>query len=60
MAEGLTSLAWIAAKNSLITTRPGEWWISGGSMTKKHSLEFAGKLLNSFPLFEVSLQGLTG
>jgi hypothetical protein len=60
MAEKPTLLAWIAVKNSLTTTRPGDWQISGASMTQKHWQEFAGELLDSFPLFEVSLQGLAG
>jgi hypothetical protein len=60
MAEEPTSLAWIAVKNSLLTTRPGDWWISGASMTQKHWQEFVGELMDSFRLFEVSLQGWAG
>ena len=56
MGEEATSLAWIAVKNSLTTTRPAAWWISGASMMQKHWQEFVGELLNSFRLFEVSLQ----
>jgi len=60
MAAGPTSLAWIAVKGSLTTTRPDGWSISGASMTQKHWQEFDGELLNSFRLFDVSLQWLAG
>jgi hypothetical protein len=60
MAEEPTSLAWIAVKNSLTTTRPGDWKISGASMTQKHGQEFVGELMDSFRLFEVLLQGSAG
>jgi hypothetical protein len=54
MAEKPTSLAWIAVKNSFTTTRPGDWQISGASMTQKRWQEFVEELLDSFPLFKVS------
>jgi len=60
MAEKPTSLAWIAVKNSLTTTRPGDWWISGASMTQKHWEEFSEELMDSFRLFEVWLQVSAG
>jgi len=60
MAEKPTLLAWIAVKNSLTTTRPDAWWISGASMTQKRWQEFVEELLDSFPLFKVSLQELAG
>ena len=53
MAEELMLLAWIAGKSSLTTTRPGDWWISGASMTQWPGRKFAGKLRNFFHLFEV-------
>ena len=43
-------------QNSLTTTRPGAWWISGASMMQKHWQELVEELLNSFRLSEVSLQ----
>jgi hypothetical protein len=60
MFEEPTSLAWIAVKDSLITTRPGGCWISGASMTQKHWQEFAGELMDSFRLFEALLHGSAG
>jgi hypothetical protein len=60
MAEKPTSLVWTAVKNSLTTTRPGDWQISGASMTQKRWQDFVEELLDSFPLFKVSLQGLAG
>jgi hypothetical protein len=57
MAEEPTSLAWIAVKNSLTTTGPAAWWISGAFMTQKHWQEFVAELLDSFRLSEVLPQG---
>jgi len=50
MAGGLMLLAWIAGKNLLSTTRPGDWWISGASMTQWPGRKFAGKLRIFFHL----------
>jgi hypothetical protein len=60
MAEEPTSPVWIAVKDSFTTPRPGEWKISGVSMTQKHWQEFAGESVDFFRLFEVSLQGSEG
>jgi len=59
MDEERTSLAWIAVKNSLTTTRPGKW-IFGVFTTQKHWRKFVVKFVNSFRLVEVSLQGPQG
>jgi hypothetical protein len=56
MAEEPTSLAWIAVKDLLTTTRPGDWSISGACATQKYWQELAGELMDFFRLFEVSLQ----
>ena len=56
VGEEATSLVWIAVKNSLTTTGPATWYISGASMTQKHWQEFVGDLRDSFRLSEVSLQ----
>jgi hypothetical protein len=60
MAEEPTLLAWIAAKNSLTTTRPGDWKISGASMMQQRWHEFARELMDSFRLFEGSAQDSAG
>jgi len=60
MTEKPTSRVWTAVKNSLTTTRAGDWWISGASMMQKRWQKFVEALLVSFPLFEGSLQELAG